>query len=223
MIDMYGLNAESELYFDLNMTLYAIESGKAIIDLLEEKPIFQHNVLDFESMDICDERLTPQNQYGCPYGGDYTFDTNITLPAMENFFKDWLYTGYTGLATIAVYSGRNYASPLLGECTFEFETFVGESMGVLANAPDGRTTLIAVASAASVMVLLGLLCACCACRRRGGKSLSVKKLGESARSALFGDSKDFKLMEDAALENPSAWDSSAVTGTHPSQKDMLVV
>ena len=39
MIDMYGLNAESELYFDLNMTLYAIESGKAIIDLLEEQPL----------------------------------------------------------------------------------------------------------------------------------------------------------------------------------------
>ena len=92
--------------------------------------------------------------------------------------------------------------------------------------------MIGILSAAGVMVLLGLCCAMCACRNKT-KAAQLRKLGEKAKKAVLkarnkvvGPSNDFKLMEDATLEEPSwknDWDAKAVTGTHSSQKDLLNV
>lgn len=232
LVDQYDLDSSSNLYLDLNMTLYAIEQGKSTIDALKGKEIYNQTLLNFEELGVCDYRLSGDSANGCPYGGDYTFDTTFTLPAVDNKFKEWLYTGYTGKGKLGVYAGPSYNSRLLGQCVIYFNTAVGESMGVLSNAPDGRSTMIAIISAAGVMVLLGLCCAMCACRNHA-KAGQLRKIGEKAKKAFLnarnkvvGPSNDFKLMEDATLEEPSwknDWDEKAVTGTHSSQKDLINV
>ena len=64
LVDQYDLDSSSNIYLDLNMTLYAIEQGSSTIDALKGHEVYNQTLLSFEELGVCDYRLNGNSANG---------------------------------------------------------------------------------------------------------------------------------------------------------------
>jgi hypothetical protein len=223
LVDQYGITQDSVVYMDFNMTLAAAGAT-----------IYSESIYQLQELAVCDENLNETE--GCPYSGNYEFDSNFNLPEI-NAFEDWAYTGFDGKATIAIYIEQDHKSDILGHCTLILESVSSETQGIRGNAPTGKVTLFAILSGVAAMLLMSIGAFGCACHKQGkteavqkvAKAKAVAKeatkkvvdlVSEKATSLRKPGSTDFKLMDDSEIRKSwkSDWDSKALIGTHAAQR-----
>lgn len=221
MADEFGITDASYAYIDF--TLKFTQNGAAL---------YSHDIYSLQKMAICSNKLKASDGGSCPSGGRYSFQQSVYLPAIENQFKDWGYSGFSGKAFLTAYMGQDQGSTVLGYCTFDITT---TTSGNFAKAPSGRTVLYAVFGAVSFLlclVVLGFICA-----KKEDKVAMVNKVSKSTRRAVKKAKQaagmptspsDFKAMEEEtnleAKQNWKLdWDSKAAVGTHAAQKQVMNV
>lgn len=159
---------------NLNMSLFA-----AGYDSSTHKPVYNSTLYDMVPFSICHETIFntddgySNNNKGCPASGNYQFQSSITIPPPSNGFNSWMFTGYTGIAELAIYMGEGQDSKVLGYCTMKISTETDDSG--LAYAPSGKTATITVITCFLMFLLLGLG-ALYVDHKRRGKDALVKKL-----------------------------------------------
>lgn len=221
MVDEYGVSEDSYAYVDFSLKF--TQNGASI---------YSHDIYSLEKMAICSDKLTAQDGGSCPSGGRYSFQQSIYLPAIENQFKDWGYSGFSGQGELTAYMGQDNGSTVLGYCTFSITT---TTSGNFAKAPSGAAVLYGVFGAVSVLLCLAVLGFFCA--KKEDKIGMLNKVTKSTQKAVKKAKQaagmptspsDFKAMEEETNKEAKQnwkldWDSKAAVGKHPAQKQVMNV
>jgi hypothetical protein len=228
MYDQYGLNDESIVYLNLNMSLFAIEydseSNSTLYDMVN-KPIYNSTLYDMVEFSLCHETISSanDNNNGCPQSGDYQFQSSITVPPPSNSFTSWMYTGYTGIGELAIYQDQSYGSTILGHCTLKISTEVEDTDStILNNTPSGKTTTIAILSTVTVMLLLGTAALHSACKRLQKEKGQLNKVGKNAplKEKISGAFQ--RMQEETFNEARRSWNLGSGSAQGPALKEGLI-
>lgn len=222
MYDQYGLDEDSVVYLEIDMSLFAPGTN-------QRQSIFNTTLVDMQAIDICHNTFFNDegNANNCPRSGDYVFQSSITLPSIAGY-KSWAYTGYQGTGELTIYSANDTSSDILGYCTLQLYTNVDRDGGAIqSNLPNGYQALIATLSCIVVMLILGITCLYCSCRNRPKVvEQQLKKLGALKPKLFFNPNSvngHFKMMEDEtqtearqswAVESAPAVKSGYICGNH---------
>ena len=170
------MNEYTSVYLDLNMSLFGRDAVRNQ-DFSSYKPVYEGTFLDFAEVPICSNgTMTPtEDGLECPSTGKYNFATGIKLPHPDNAFQSWMWTGFDGLAHLAIYRSEEYNSDLLGSCTFHIST-EQEHDGRLGNLPSGKPVHEAVIAFIAVFLWLAVFGFCCLTRHQNRKNAASEQL-----------------------------------------------
>lgn len=175
-LDQYSYNGTG--YASANLRLLSVE----------------YNLFDSYPIDFCGDWIEPYNySYSgdtCPgWDGFYYFNVPYTLPWDDDDITTWFATGWQGVSTLQVYSGKSADSTLLTDCTLHWHTFVTPSE------EDGWKTMPSAAQTGIILAsVLAFMCCCCTyitcCRQR------KKHVTDVGYASEYGASTDFKKFEE---------------------------